>query len=72
MLTHFGRAVNIQGGIFNALREIAICGDPAGVAEEASQSPRGKRNLSWKSTASSTINTSYFKNNKLYENNLSE
>jgi hypothetical protein len=39
------------------LREIAVCGDPAGAAEEAPQSPRGKRSLSWKSTAGSTTNT---------------
>jgi aminoglycoside 6'-N-acetyltransferase len=41
-------------------RELAVCGDPAGAAEEAPQSPRGKRSLSWKSTASSTINTKLF------------
>jgi hypothetical protein len=39
-LSHFGRAVNIQGSLFNVLREIAVCGDPAAVAEEAPQSPR--------------------------------
>jgi hypothetical protein len=43
------------------LREIAVCGDPAGAAEEAPQSPRGKRSLSWKSTASSTTTLIYLK-----------
>jgi hypothetical protein len=42
------------------LREIAVSGDPAGVAEEAPQSPRGKRSLSWKSTAFFTVNTKEF------------
>jgi hypothetical protein len=51
MLAHFGRAVNFLRSLFNVLREIAICGDPAGAAEEAPQSPSGKRSLSWKSTA---------------------
>jgi hypothetical protein len=33
------------------LREVAISGDPTGEAEEAPQSPRGKRSLVRKSTA---------------------
>jgi hypothetical protein len=60
MLAHFGRAVNFLGSLFNVLREIAVSGDPAGAAEEAPQSPRGKRSLSWKSTAIFTINTKLF------------
>jgi hypothetical protein len=40
MLSRFGRAVKIQGSLFNFLWEIAICGDPAGATEEAPQSPR--------------------------------
>jgi hypothetical protein len=35
MLSHFGRAVYFLGSLFNVLREIAVCGDPAGAAEEA-------------------------------------
>jgi hypothetical protein len=42
MLTHFGRAVNICGRLFNVLRDKEVTGDPAGafIAEEAPGPPR--------------------------------
>jgi hypothetical protein len=45
MLTHFGRAVNIRGRLFNVLRDKEVTGDPAGAfcAEEAPGPPRGKQ-----------------------------
>jgi hypothetical protein len=45
MLTHFGRAVNIQRSLFNVLRDKEVTEDPAGAFsdEEASGLPRGKQ-----------------------------
>jgi hypothetical protein len=45
MLTHFGRAVNNRGRLFNVLRDKEVTGDPAGAfsAEEAPGPPRGKQ-----------------------------
>jgi hypothetical protein len=71
MLSHFGRAVNIQGSLFNVLREIAVSGDPAGVQ------PRRLHNRPAESEAFRgnqqrvpPPTLSFSKHNKLYENSL--
>jgi hypothetical protein len=63
MLTHFGRAVNIRGRLFNVLREKEVTGDPAGafIAEEAPGPPRGKYFLQRKSTGLYPKTTIYTK-----------
>ncbi|MBG9446656.1 hypothetical protein ABE67_10040 [Cytobacillus firmus] len=43
MLTHFLRAVLIQGRLFNVLREEREGRDPTGEVEEALIPPRGKQ-----------------------------
>jgi hypothetical protein len=61
MLSHFGRAVNIQGSLFNVLREIAVCGDPA-----ESEALRGIQQRVPPPTLS------FSKNNNLCENSLNQ
>jgi hypothetical protein len=64
MLTHFGRAVNIRGRLFNVLREIEGNGRPR------RQSRGGSHPSPWKASSRSGNPRVINQNKKLYENSL--
>jgi hypothetical protein len=63
MLTHFGRAVNIRGRLFNVLRDKEVTGDPAGA-----KAPRRLQDLPAESKFPQRKSKGYNKKNNLYEN----